>query len=165
MSGKKGGDNKHKHLRRRPFPLPCRCNGTIPHSSPNAAWPGLHQKMPSSGNHSVHIAPTADRATANKTKVQIVSNLLTILMAIAVRRYNTVRIARWRRLVAFIKATNLLHWASTCSNIIKWNIAMLQIRRWHDWVGWLRNLLGVWHINGKPRTWQMHKNTYMGWLI
>ena len=38
-------------------------------------------------------------------------------------------------------------------------------RRWRDRAVWLRSLLGVWHINGKPRTWRMHRNTYMGWLI
>ena len=54
--------------------------------------------------------------TANKTKMQHVSTLLTILMAIAVRRYYTPRIARWWRFVAFIKATKRRHRASTCSN-------------------------------------------------
>ena len=35
------------------------------------------------------------------------------------RRYDTARIARWRRFVAFIKATKRRHQASSCSNIIK----------------------------------------------
>ena len=48
--------------------------------------------------------------------MQHVSTLLTILMAIAVRRYYTPRIARWWRFVAFIKATKRRHRASTCSN-------------------------------------------------
>jgi hypothetical protein len=50
--------------------------------------------------------------------MQHVSTLLTILMAIAVRRYYTARIARWRRFVAFIKVTKRRHRASTCSNSI-----------------------------------------------
>jgi len=58
------------------------------------------------------IAPTAARATENKTTMQYVSTLLTIMMAVAVRRYYTARIA-------FIKATKRRHWASTRSNIIK----------------------------------------------
>jgi hypothetical protein len=69
--------------------------------------------MPPSGNYWLRIAPAVARATANKTKVQVVSTLLTILIAIAVRRYYTVCIVQWRRFVAFIKATNHHHRAST----------------------------------------------------
>jgi hypothetical protein len=47
---------------------------------------------PPLGNYSLHIALAAARATAIKTKVQNVSTLLTISMAIAVRRYYTARI-------------------------------------------------------------------------
>jgi len=49
--------------------------------------------MPPSGDYWLRIAPAAARATANKTKVQNVSTLLTISMAIVVRRYYTVCIA------------------------------------------------------------------------
>ena len=71
---------------------------------------------PPSGNYWLRIAPAAARATANKKKVQNVFTLLTILMAITVRQYHTVRIARWRRFVAFIKATKHHHPASSCSD-------------------------------------------------
>ena len=71
------------------------------------------------GNYWLRIAPAAARATANKKKVQNVFTLLTILMAIAVRQYHTMRITRWRRFVTFIKATKRHHRASTCSDIIK----------------------------------------------
>ena len=54
--------------------------------------------------------------TANKIKMQNVSTVLTILMTMAVRRYYTVHIARWRRSLAFIKVTKCCHWASTCSD-------------------------------------------------
>jgi hypothetical protein len=47
----------------------------------------------SSGDYSLHIAPVAARATANKMTMQNVSTLLTISMAIAMRRYYTARIA------------------------------------------------------------------------
>ena len=47
-------------------------------------------------------------------------------MAIAVRRYYTARIARWRRFMAFINATKRRYRVSTCSDIIKRDIAMLQ---------------------------------------
>jgi len=63
-----------------------------------------------------HVA--AARATANEMTMLYVSTLLTIWMAVAVRRYYTPRIARWRRSQAFIKATKHPHWASTCSDSI-----------------------------------------------
>jgi hypothetical protein len=50
--------------------------------------------MPPLGDYWLRITLAADRAIANKTKVQNVSTLLTILMAIAVRRYYTARISR-----------------------------------------------------------------------
>jgi hypothetical protein len=54
-------------------------------------------------------------ATANKTTMQNASTLLTVSMAMAVWRYNTVRIARRRRFLAFLKATKHRNWVSTCS--------------------------------------------------
>jgi len=72
---------------------------------------------PPSGDYSLHIAPTAARMTAkNETKMQNVPTLLAILMAVAMRRYYTARIARWRSFVAFIKATKRRHRASTPSD-------------------------------------------------
>jgi len=50
--------------------------------------------------------------------MQNVSTLLTILMAIAMGWCYTVRIAQWRRFVAFVKAIKCRHWASTRSNSI-----------------------------------------------
>jgi hypothetical protein len=41
MPGKKGGDNEQKHLPRRPFRLPWRCGGAIPHASLDEGGPGL----------------------------------------------------------------------------------------------------------------------------
>jgi hypothetical protein len=49
--------------------------------------------MPPSGNYSLRIAPAATRATINTTIMQHVPTLLAVLMAIAMRRYYTVRIA------------------------------------------------------------------------
>jgi hypothetical protein len=71
---------------------------------------------PPSGDYWLRIAPAAARATANKTKVQNVSSLPTIVMAITVCQYNTAPIAQWRRFIAFIKATKRCHWASTRSD-------------------------------------------------
>jgi hypothetical protein len=79
------------------------------------------------GDYLLSIAPAAARATINIAIAQNVPTLLTVSMAITMRWYYTASIARWRRFVAFIKATKRRHWASTCSNIIKRDIAMLQI--------------------------------------
>ncbi len=49
---------------------------------------------------------------------------MAVLMAIAMRRYYTARIARWRRFMAFIKATKRSHRASTCSNITQLDTPM-----------------------------------------
>ena len=78
-------------------------------------YTGSHWTPPSY-DHLLRIASAATRATANKTKIQNVSTLLTISMAIAVCLYYTVRIAQWRRCAAFINATKCHHWASTCSD-------------------------------------------------
>ena len=53
---------------------------------------------------------------ANKQKSTNTPTKLAILMAIASRRYNAVRIAQWRRLRASLEATGCHHRASTCSN-------------------------------------------------
>ena len=65
-----------------------------------------------------HVA--AARATANEMTMLHVSTLLTIWMAVAVCRYYTPHLARWRRSQAFINATKHPHWASTCSDSINW---------------------------------------------
>ena len=78
-------------------------------------YTGSHWTPPL-GNYFLRIASVAARATANKTKMQNVSTLLTISMAIAMRQYYTSRIDRWGEFVAFIKATKHRHWVSTCSN-------------------------------------------------
>jgi hypothetical protein len=46
------------------------------------------------GSYLLRIAPTATRATANKTTTKNVPKRLAILMAVAVRWYNTARIAQ-----------------------------------------------------------------------
>jgi hypothetical protein len=84
----------------------------------NQGFTGSHPTPPS-GDYSLHIAPAATRVTINTTIMQNVPTLLTISMAIAVRRYYTARIAQWRRSVAFIKATKRCHQVSTRSDFIK----------------------------------------------
>jgi DUF1365 family protein len=49
--------------------------------------------MPLLGNYSLHIAPAAARVTINTTIMEHVPTLLTVSMAIAMRRYYTTHIA------------------------------------------------------------------------
>jgi len=87
---------------------------------PNAACPVLNRKplYAAIGDYPLRIAPAAARETTNKTKIQNVSTLLTISMAMSVRWYYTARIPRWRRSRAFIKTTKRRHRASTHSDTI-----------------------------------------------
>jgi len=71
---------------------------------------------PPLGNFSLCITPAAARATINATIMQNLPTLLAVSISIVMRRYYTARIARWRRFMAFIKATKRRHRASTCSN-------------------------------------------------
>ena len=80
-------------------------------------YTGSHLMLPS-GNFLLRIAPAAVRATADKSLMKNVPTLLPVLIAVAMRQYNTERIAQWRRFVAFLKATKHHHWVSTHSNIL-----------------------------------------------
>jgi hypothetical protein len=67
-------------------------------------YTGSHWTLPL-GDYLLHIAPAAARATTNKTTTKVSPTLLAILMAAAVRRYDTARIAQWRRSRALVEAT------------------------------------------------------------
>jgi hypothetical protein len=77
--------------------------------------------MPPLDKYSLRIAPAAARATINTMIIQKVPTLLAVSMIIAMRQYYTAQIARWRRFMAFIKATKHHHRTSTCSDIIMGN--------------------------------------------
>ena len=83
------------------------------HSFTGSHW------TPPLGNYSLRIDPSAARAAINSMMMQHVLTLLAVLMAIAMRWYYSAPIARWRRFVAFIKATKRHHQTSTRSDIIK----------------------------------------------
>jgi hypothetical protein len=123
---------------------------------------------PPSGKYSLRIASVASRATANKTKMQNVSTLLTISMAIGVRRYYTARIARWRRFVDFINATKRRHWASTRSDVIKGTHQLRLFRTFHSekkkqLTCWPLITIGVWQIKLTRSTLLFFHNTLLGW--
>ena len=56
---------------------------------------------------------TKQQSTNSQTK-------LAVLMAIAMRRYDTVHIAQWKRSRASLEATGCHHQSSTCSDSINW---------------------------------------------
>ena len=137
-------------LFRRPFRWPCGGVEAVHAASPDAACPrlhiGSHWTLPL-GNYLLRIAPAAAMATIN-AKCTL---LLAILMAIAVRRYYTARIARWRKYMAFIKATKRHHRASTCSDIIKGTRQLRLFRTFHrekelQLTWWPLITIGVWQI-------------------
>ena len=103
-----GGDRMH--LRRGRFQWPWQCADAI-----WSAFTGSHWTPPLS-DYLLRIAPAATRASINTTIMQHVPTLLAVSMAIAMWRYYTARIARWRRFVALIKANICRHRVSTCSN-------------------------------------------------
>jgi hypothetical protein len=74
------------------------------------------------------IALAAARATINKTTMQNEPTLLAILIAISMRRYDTLCIAQWRRFVAFIKVTKRHHRASTRSDKTNWTNVFYRTR-------------------------------------
>jgi len=64
-------------------------------------YTGSHWTPPS-GDYSLRIALAAARVTANKKKIYYVPTLMVISVVIAMRRYYTALIARWRRSRSFI---------------------------------------------------------------
>jgi len=77
---------------------------------------GSHWTLPS-GDYLLRIAHQGDNQPNNNGTY--VPTLLAVLIAITMRRYDTPHFTRWRRFVAFIKATKRHHWASNRSDIIK----------------------------------------------
>ncbi len=90
--------------------------------------------------------------------------LLAISMAVVMRQYDTAHIARWRRFVAFIKATKRHHRTSTHSDSVNRSSQCCHFRDISSSNRWKRArvaliTIGVWHINLTGRTWRMEWNT------
>jgi hypothetical protein len=83
-------------------------------------YAGSHWMLPLD-DYSLCIALAAYRAAANKTTMKKWANLLAILMAAAVRRYNTACIAQWRRSRALVEATGRRPRASIAANSCIWS--------------------------------------------
>ncbi len=108
------------HLHCRPFQWPCGGVKTIHASLQHVqGYTGSHWTPPS-GNYLLCNALAAARATANKTSIKNLPTLLAVSMAVVVQQYNIMRIALWRRFMAFLKATRRHHWVSTHSDSINW---------------------------------------------
>jgi hypothetical protein len=88
--------------------------------------------------------------------------LRAVSMAIAMRRYDTARIARWRGSRASLEATGCHHWASTCSDSMQLDIPTPVLSDvFHCQIvekatkpqGWPQITIGVWHIKMTKSTW------------
>ena len=144
------GGGEQMYLRRGPFRWPWRCADAIRSASPDAAWPGLYQK-PLDAAIGRLLAPYRPGGRQGDNHYEHVPTLLAISMAIAMRRCYTPRIARWRRFVAFIKATKRHHRASTRSDIYNVSRQRRLFRTSHREKGlqltcWPLITIGVWHI-------------------
>ncbi len=74
--------------------------------------------MPASGDYLLHIAPAAARATCIQTSINKYNCKASHFDGMAMRRYVTASIARWRRSRAPQEATGRRHWASIMPNNI-----------------------------------------------
>ncbi len=97
----------------------------------------------------------------NKQQSTNTPKKVAMLMAVAVHRYNTARIARWRRSRALLEATGRRHQASIMSDNINWHgydgfFYVFIVKTVGKGQGsTLRPLflIGVWHIKQKRRAW------------
>ncbi len=78
-------------------------------------YPGSHWKMPL-GKYSHPIAPADDRVRMQTKNDEKASYLPAVLLAVAVRRYDTKGIARWRGTRATPEATGCCHRASIAAD-------------------------------------------------
>ncbi len=106
------------HLHHTPFQWPRECIGVIQCTSPNSAWPGLHWKPLDTAIGQLLAPYCPGGRQGNNQHNDDAKRTLFAGRFDGHRdaRYNTAHIARWRRFVAFIKATKHHHWASTCSD-------------------------------------------------
>ena len=157
---------KQMYLRRGPFRLPWRCANAIRSASPDAAWPGLYQK-PLDAAIGQLLAPYRPGGRQGDNHYEHVPTLLAISMAIAMRRCYTPRIARWRRFVAFIKATKRHHRTSTRSDSVNRSSQCCYFRDISSSNRWKRArvaliTIGVWHIKLMRSTLIICQNTLLG---
>jgi len=78
-------------------------------------YPGSHWKPPL-GEYSHRIAPADNRVCMQKKNDEKASYLPAVSLAVAVRRYDTKRIARWRGTRATPEATGCRHRASIAAD-------------------------------------------------
>ncbi len=109
-------------LRCHPFLRPCGCNRAIQMASPNAACPGQPRKPLYTAIRQLLALYCPSGHQGNSKWNNDKKNgptLLVILMAAAVRRYNTACDAQWRRSRASLEATGCCHWVGISANSMK----------------------------------------------
>ncbi len=114
----KSNNEEPMHLCCRPFWWPRGCVGAMLLILPNAACPGVHWK-PLDAAIGQLLAPYFPGKQGQQQTNQQWKNaptFLAILMAMALRRYDTVCIAQWRRSRALVEATGRCHLASIAAD-------------------------------------------------
>ncbi len=97
----------------------CRCNKKrIAQCSMSRGYPEATGRQHWATTHSV-LPHRPSGQQANKQQSTNTPKKVAKLMAAAVRRYNTARIARWRRSRALLETTGSCHWVSIMSDNIK----------------------------------------------
>ncbi len=107
-------------LRHWPVWWPWRSAGAIRSALPNAACPGLLRKPLDTAIGRL-LAPLPQRPPgqqANKQQSTNTPKQVAMLMAAAMRQYNTAHITQWRRSRALLEATGCRHRVSIMSNNI-----------------------------------------------
>jgi hypothetical protein len=105
------------------FQWPCGGMGAMPRALPNAACPELHPKPLDATIRQLlaPYCPKSHQGSMQNNNKKNTPTLLAILMAMAMRQYNTAHIAQWRRSRASLEATGCCHLASICFNNINWS--------------------------------------------
>ena len=97
-----GGSSEQMHLHHGKFRWPWPCADAILRASSNGAHRGLHSKPLEAaiGRLLAVYCPGGRQGDNQLNDSETCTQFVGRLMAIAMRRYYTARIARWRRLVA-----------------------------------------------------------------
>ncbi len=121
MVNDKINDDIKMHLHCGPFRRPCGCAGA---NTDGIAQCGM-SRATSEATGCRHRATTCSilpqqppEQQANKQQPTNTPKKVAMLMAAAVSRYNTARIAQWKRSRALLEATGCRHWASIMSDNI-----------------------------------------------
>ncbi len=164
------------YLCQRPFCWLCGCVEGIHAALPNAACPGLYQKLLDAtiGQLLALYPPSShqgNKQTNNNENIHLLC--WPFLMAMVMCRYDTAHITCWRRSRVTLEAIGCGHLASIISNNIKGTYLHLFLSMFFHCntlkMGakkrWPQLTIGVWHIKLMKSTKLIWQNTLLGGLI